>query len=127
MIKQIKTELFCAVSAILCATTIQAQNTKSKEPGINVSFMNTKISPSEDFFRYVNGTWLDKTEIPSDRNSWGSFNELRQKTDDDALAILKEASKNPKYKSDSDQGKAIALFNTILDTVERNKKGIRIS
>jgi hypothetical protein len=37
-------------------------------------------------------------------HSWGSFDELRQKTDADALAILKEAATNPKYKSDTDQG-----------------------
>jgi endothelin-converting enzyme/putative endopeptidase len=115
---------FYVISAILSFIGAEAQNTVPKEPGINVSFMKKEISPREDFFRYVNGTWLDKTEIPSDRNSWGSFNELRQKTDADALAILKEASKDPKYKSNTDQGKAIALFNTIMDTVGRNKKGI---
>jgi putative endopeptidase len=124
MIKQLNKSVFCAFSVILSCTTIQAQDAKPKEPGINVANMNTKISPTEDFFRFVNGTWLDKTEIPSDRDSWGSFNELRQKTDKDALAILKEASKNPKYKSNTDQGKAIALYNTILDTVGRNKRGI---
>jgi len=95
-----------------------------KEPGINVSYMNTKISPSQDFFQYVNGTWLSKTEIPSDRTTWGSFNELIKKTDKDAMSILKDASKNPKYKSDTDQGKAVNLFSTILDTVGRNKAGI---
>ncbi|MDX6180915.1 M13 family metallopeptidase [Flavobacterium sp. Fl-77] len=124
MIKQLNKSVFCAFSVMLSCTAIQAQDAKPKEPGINVSYMNTKISPSEDFFRFVNGTWLDKTEIPSDRNSWGSFNELRQKTDKDALEILKEASKNPKYKSNTDQGKAIALYNTILDTVGRNKRGV---
>ena len=115
---------FYAFSAILTFAAVQAQNSPPKEPGINISFMKKEIGPKEDFFQYVNGAWLDKTEIPSDRNSWGSFNELRQKTDNDALAILKEASKNPKYKSNTDQGKAIALFNTILDTVGRNKRGI---
>jgi endothelin-converting enzyme/putative endopeptidase len=53
----------------------------------------------------------------------GSFNEL-QKTDKDALDILKEASKNPMYKSTTDQGKAINLFNSILDTVARDKQDI---
>ncbi|QGK76285.1 M13 family metallopeptidase [Flavobacterium sp. SLB02] len=125
MIKQLNKSVFCAFSAMLCCVTIEAQNAKPKEPGINLSNMNTKVSPGQDFFRYVNGAWLDKTEIPSDRNSWGSFNELRQKTDNDALAILKEASKDPKYKSNTDQGKAIALFNTIMDTVGRNKNGIK--
>ncbi|MEP6931622.1 MAG: M13 family metallopeptidase, partial [Flavobacterium sp.] len=125
MIKQLNKPVFCVVSVMFSLTTVNAQTAKPKEPGINVSYMNTKISPKDDFFRYVNGTWLDKTEIPSDRNSWGSFNELRQKTDDNSLAILKEASKNPKYKSNTDQGKAIALFNTILDTVGRNKLGVK--
>ena len=125
MIKQLSKPMFCVVSVMFSLTSVTAQNTKPKEPGINVSYMNTKISPTEDFFRYVNGTWLDKTEIPSDRTSWGSFNELRQKTDENSLAILKEASKDPKYKSNTDQGKAIALFNTILDTVGRNKLGVK--
>jgi len=124
MKKQLAKPVFGVISAMFSITALQAQTTP-KEPGINVSYMNPKISPSQDFFQYVNGTWLDKTEIPSDRTSWGSFNELRQKTDDNALAILKEASKNPKYKSSTDQGKAIALFNTILDTVGRNKQGIK--
>ncbi|RUT70571.1 M13 family peptidase [Flavobacterium cupreum] len=125
MIKHLNKPVFCVVSVMFSLTAVTAQNAKPKEPGINISYMNTKISPTEDFFRYVNGTWLDKTEIPSDRNSWGSFNELRQKTDDNSLAILKEASKDPKYKSNTDQGKAIALFNTILDTVGRNKLGVK--
>ena len=40
------------------------------------------------------------------------------------MAILKEAAKDPKYKSNTDQGKAVNLFKTILDTVGRNKMGI---
>jgi endothelin-converting enzyme/putative endopeptidase len=40
------------------------------------------------------------------------------------MAILKEAATNPKYKSDTDQGKAINLYKTILDTIGRNKLGI---
>ena len=124
MIKQLTKPVFCVVSAMFTLTAVQAQNAKPKEPGINVSYMKTKVSPGEDFFQYVNGTWLDKTEIPSDRTTWGSFNELIKKTDKDAMAILKEASKNPKYKSNTDQGKAVNLFNTVLDTVGRNKSGI---
>ena len=124
MKKQLSKPLFCAFSVMFSFTAINAQNAPVKEPGINVSYMNTKISPSQDFFQYVNGTWLNQTEIPSDRTTWGSFNELIKKTDKDAMSILKEASKNPKYKSNTDQGKAVNLFATILDTVGRNQKGI---
>ncbi|CAD0001519.1 M13 family metallopeptidase [Flavobacterium chungangense] len=115
---------FYAISAMLSFAAVQAQTTPQKEPGINVSYMKKDISPKENFFQYVNGTWLDKTEIPSDRTTWGSFNELIKKTDKDAMEILKNASKNPKYKSNTDQGKAVNLFATVLDTVGRNKRGI---
>jgi putative endopeptidase len=99
-------------------------NAQQKTPGINVDLMDKSVKPSDDFFKFVNGTWLKNTEIPADKTRWGSFDELRQKTDIDALAILKEATKNPKYKSTTDQGKAINLFKSILDTVARNKQGI---
>ncbi|HRG19158.1 MAG TPA: M13 family metallopeptidase, partial [Flavobacterium lutivivi] len=65
-----------------------------------------------------------KTEIPADRTRWGSFDELRKNTDNDVLAILEEAAKSNKYKSDTDQGKAINLYKSIMDTVARNKAGI---
>ncbi|CAM3600133.1 M13 family metallopeptidase [Flavobacterium chungbukense] len=123
MKKQFAKPVFGVLSAMFSLTVAQAQNAP-KEPGINVSYMDTKVKPSEDFFKYVNGTWLDKTEIPSDRTTWGSFNELIKRTDKDVMAVLKEASKNPKYKSNTDQGKAVNLFNTYLDSVGRNKRGI---
>lgn len=86
--------------------------------------MDKSVKPSDDFFRFVNGTWLNNTEIPADRTRWGSFDELRQKTDIDALKILDEASKDPKYTSATDQGKAVNLYKTIMDTIARNKAGI---
>lgn len=114
---------FYAITAMF-SFAAQAQNAPSPEPGINLSYMKKEISPKENFFQYVNGTWLDKTEIPSDRTTWGSFNELIKKTDKDAMEILKNASKNPKYKPNTDQGKAVNLFATVLDTVGRNKRGV---
>lgn len=92
--------------------------------GIDLSLMDTSVSPKDDFFNFVNGTWLKNTDIPADRTRWGSFDELRQKTDADALAILAEASENPEYQSDTDQGKAINLYKSIMDTVSRNNAGV---
>ena len=125
MKKTTNKQLLFVIPAIMGFALGQAQNAPStKEPGINVNYMDKKVKPSNDFFRYVNGTWLDNTAIPNDRTRWGSFDELRQRTDADALEILKDATKNPAYKSNTDQGKAVNLYLTILDTVARNKAGI---
>ncbi|WP_290834980.1 M13 family metallopeptidase, partial [Flavobacterium sp.] len=99
-------------------------NAQQKNPGINLDFMDKSVKPGDDFFRYVNGSWADKTEIPSDRVRWGSFDELRQNTDRDALAILKEAAANKKLDPSSDQAKAVNVYQTYMDTISRNKLGI---
>ncbi len=110
--------------ALLIAFGINDGNAQQKHNGIDLSLMDKSVKPSDDFFRFVNGTWLNNTEIPADRTRWGSFDELRQKTDIDALRILDEAAKDPKYTSATDQGKAVNLYKTIMDTIARNKAGI---
>ena len=122
---QLYKKMLFVILAIIGFTNCNAQKeVAKKEPGINVSYMDKSVKPSDDFFKFVNGTWLKNTEIPADKTRWGSFDELRQNTDKDALAILKDAAKNPKYKSNTDQGKAINMYKAAMDTVARNKQGI---
>ena len=121
----------CILSLVACKNEPKEETAKiEKVPGINLDLMNQDISPKEDFYKYVNGKWLDSTKIPDDRSRWGSFDDLRQKRDEDVLAILKSAMTNDKELNtikvlpDSDQQKAIDLFETIVDTVGRDKQGI---
>lgn len=93
-------------------------------PGIVLENMKPEISPKDDFYNFVNGTWMDETEIPADRSSWGGFSVLRKSTDNDVLEIIAKAKESGKYGPDTDQAKALALFDTKLDTVARNKAGL---
>lgn len=108
---------------VLAAISANAQE-KSKHPGIELQYMDLSVKPNDNFFKFVNGKWVDETEIPADRTRWGSFDELRQRTDEDALAILNEAVADKKLDPKSDQAKAVNLYKTIMDTVTRNKQGI---
>ena len=107
-----------------------AQVETEQVPGINLDYMDTSVAPNQDFFNYVNGTWLKTNEIPADRTRWGSFDELREKTDADALNILKSAMSENKDMEKitvlpgSDQEKAVEFFQTIMDTVSRDNQGI---
>jgi putative endopeptidase len=126
--------LFSLVASLIIMVSCKKEKqAEEKIPGIIVENMDTNVRPNDDFFRHVNGTWLDKTEIPADRTSWGAFNELRKKTDSDVLTILNEAIKEDKFPKlkdaegnltlESDQKKAVNFYETIMDTVARNKQG----
>jgi putative endopeptidase len=121
--------LFLSLALYSCKSSQEPVATTEKtssQPkiGINTDYMDTSVNPADDFFRYVNGKWLDKTEIPADRTRWGSFDELRKNTDDDVMAILKEALADKTIEPNSDQGKALSLYKSILDTVTRNRMGV---
>jgi len=133
MRKSTKKIMFFSSLAILTASiSCKSDKAEDKTPGIAIENMDTSVKPADDFFRHVNGTWLDKTEIPDDQTSWGGFNQLRKKTDADVLTILNNAIEEgnfPKIKDgngnliDSDQEKAVNYYQTIMDTVARNKQG----
>ena len=115
--------LFVAAASFVF-TACNNKETAKEERGIILSNMDTTISPKTDFYNYVNGNWMKNTEIPEDQVRWGGFGVLRKSTDKDVLAILDKADKSGAYASDTDQAKAIAIFNTKLDTLARNKAGI---
>ena len=69
---------------------------QSLPPAINLENMNLDIDPGDDFFRYVNGGWLEKNTIPDEYSQYGSFNELielnREILKKIVLAVSKENS-----------------------------------
>ncbi|MDO5608023.1 MAG: M13 family metallopeptidase [Capnocytophaga sp.] len=93
------------------------------DKGINHSYMDTGVRPQDDFFSYVNGNWYKTTEIPSDKASWGAFNELREMTDDASLGILHNL-RNETYEKGSEGQKIQDLYAVFTDWESRNKLGI---
>ncbi|MET1259657.1 M13 family metallopeptidase [Flagellimonas sp. DF-77] len=95
-----------------------------KIPGIVLQNMDTTVSPKDDFYNYVNGNWMKTTEIPEDRTRWGGFSVLRKSTDADVLQIIADAKDNSAYTAETDQAKALAIFDTKMDTTSRNEIGM---
>ena len=59
--------------------------------GIDASSLSTTVRPQDDFFRYVNGAWLDAHEIPADRAADGAFHKLRDESEKAVREIIDEA------------------------------------
>jgi putative endopeptidase len=53
--------------------------------GIATEYVDPSVRPQNDFYKHLNGKWLQTVEIPADQASWGSFDQLYE----DSLAQLR--------------------------------------
>ncbi|HWR86202.1 MAG TPA: M13-type metalloendopeptidase [Rhodoglobus sp.] len=59
--------------------------------GIALDELDPAIRPQDDLFRHVNGRWIARTEIPSDKARYGSFMVLAEEAEKAVRAIIEEA------------------------------------
>jgi putative endopeptidase len=71
-----------------------AADAASTRSGVDPSGFDKSVRPQDDFFRYVNGGWMQKTEIPADKSRWGTFDQLIDESDAAIRAIIEEAEKS---------------------------------
>ncbi|PKG56643.1 peptidase M13 [Shewanella sp. Choline-02u-19] len=98
---------------------------KALSSGIDFANFDKSVRPQDDFYSYVNGTWIKNTTIPSDRTSSGAFYDLREKSRDDVKAIIEEVAATPDLKAGSDEQKVADLYRSFMDTETLNKLGIK--
>ncbi|MBK1881938.1 M13 family peptidase [Luteolibacter pohnpeiensis] len=87
------------------------------EWGFDMSGKDESVKPGDDFFAYANGTYLKRTEIPSDRSRFGNFDALAILSEARVHEILEDAAKNP-----TDATRKIGMFYQSYmdeDTVEK--------
>ena len=63
--------------------------------GVDLTAMDKQVLPGNDFYNYVNGAWMARTEIPADRSSWGGFAILRNLSDERTRAVIEGSAANP--------------------------------
>jgi len=63
--------------------------------GIDKSAHDPAVRPQDDFYRFVNGTWLKETKIPADKPLYGSFIALRDRSEQEVHEIITDAAANP--------------------------------
>src|SRR5690606_12135133 len=59
--------------------------------GIELDELDPAIRPQDDLFRHVNGAWIERTEIPSDKARYGSFYVLAEEAEKAVREIVEEA------------------------------------
>lgn len=92
--------------------------------GIEQGNMDKSVRPQDNFYRYINGGWINKNTIPDDKTAIGSFYDLRDKADDDVKAIIENLAATSDLKMGSDEQKVADLFRSYMNSEQRNIAGI---
>ncbi len=60
--------------------------------GFDTAGMDATVAPGDDFFRYANGGWIAKTEIPADRSSLNSFAVIAETAAQRTVKIIEDSA-----------------------------------
>ncbi|MGE3192338.1 MAG: M13 family metallopeptidase [Microbacteriaceae bacterium] len=80
--------------------------------GIELDELDPAVRPQDDLFRHVNGRWIARTEIPSDKARYGSFYMLAEEAEKAVRAIIEE-----------DDGKVGDLYTSFMDEERIEQRG----
>ncbi|GAA4137764.1 M13 family metallopeptidase [Leifsonia shinshuensis] len=90
--------------------------------GIATDELDPTIRPQDDLFRHVNGTWIARTEIPSDKARWGSFMELAEQSEAAVREIVEAAQSAPEG---TEERKFGDLYTSFLDEDRVDALGVK--
>ncbi len=91
--------------------------------GILKQNFDANVRPQDDFYRHVNGTWLETTDIPADRSNYGAFTLLADGAERHLRAILEEAA-SANASQGSDQQQVGDLYASFMDEAGIEAKGL---
>jgi len=90
--------------------------------GIDASAQDKSVRPQDDFYRFINGGWLNTTEIPADKPLYGAFIELRDKSEREVHDIITEAASDANATGIAK--KLGDLYASFMDEVRADELGV---
>ena len=102
----------------------EKQQEQQLSSGIVLENFDKSARPQDDLNQYVNGAWMEKTEIPDDRSSVGSFFDLRERNQERLHNII-EKSANMNAAAGTNERKVGDFFNAYMDVETLNELGAK--
>lgn len=112
----------CAATfAIACfAASADAPKPQYGSWGFDATGMDRSVKPGDDFFRYVNGAWLARTQIPADKPGVSLRLEMTDRTLERLRGLMEGAQSAP---PSSLAGKVGAFYKAFMDEAHANSLG----
>ena len=113
---------------VLCSTlvgmmAVTAAQDRGRVPGIDTAGMDLSVRPQDDFFRYVNGRWVDNTPIPADESAYGSFAILRERAQEAVRGIIESEARSQATPGSNSQ-KVGDLYKSFIDEARIEALGV---
>lgn len=118
----VKRFLLAALVASMSVVTL-GQDRAPRVPGIDPTGMDLSVRPQDDFFRYVNGRWVDNTPIPADQSAYGSFAILRDHAQEAVRDIIEAEGRAPSTPGSNSQ-KVGDLYKSYMDEARIESLGV---
>ena len=71
-------------------TVVEAAGPELGDWGIALEDIDPEVDPGDNFYRHVNGKWLDSFEIPDEFSSYGSFTVLFERSEERVRTIIED-------------------------------------
>jgi putative endopeptidase len=109
---------------LLLLGTSMALNASPESDALHLDWLDTSITPGENFYGYANGTWQKQNAIPPEYSNWGTFAILNVKVQKIIHQMLIAAADNKKAKPGSVEQKVGDFYYSGMDEATINKVGI---
>src|SRR6478672_11516087 len=101
-----------------------ADSDASPPHGLDVAGMDRSVKPGDAFFEYANGTWLEETDIPADRSSYGVGASLTDVVDRRVAELIQQTVKADAA-AGSEQRKIADFYASFMDTTAIDAAGLK--
>jgi len=91
-------------------------------PALDITDLDTSVSPKEDFYQYATGGWQVKNPLRPEFSRYGSFDALREKAQENLNAMFESLTSSSAEKGTVEQ-KIADLYKMALDSTTRNNLG----
>ncbi len=117
---------FFVAGIIMLNSSCDEKKEQTMTKAIDPANMDMNVNPGDDFFRYVNGTWMANHPIPPEYSMYGAFHQLYDENQENLKTLVEEVSadKNAQYGSVSQ--KIRDFYNSGMDTARINKLGVQV-
>ena len=110
-------KILCAAALVASAIAAYADQAKPQYGawGYDSAGTDKNTKPGDDFFRYANGAWLDKAQIPADKPAVSLRLEMTDRTEGRLHDMMEGAAKTASHQPTDLSGKMGAFYKAFMD------------